>query len=431
MKTWKEKLAEEISKAPVWARHTIWNRLQLLARWLLFSVITGGCLGLTGTFFGKSVAYVTELWTDHPWILLGLPFGGLLIVWMYRWESRQERSSTNRVLDAIHAEKEIPLKTAPLIFISTVVTHLFGGSAGREGAALQLGGSIGNFLGRCFRIDENDKRVVIMCGMSAAFSALFGTPMAAAVFSMEVVSVGIMHYAALVPCVVSSYIAGAVAASFGMAGEHFVIEEIPELTLLSGGKILLLGFLCAAVSILFCVVLHKTEHWFQKKIPNAFLRAFVAGCLILILTFALQSTDYLGSGMHIIEEAMAGNVIWAAFLLKILFTAITLAGGFKGGEIVPTFFVGATFGCLAGEMLQISPSLAAACGMTAVFCGVTNSPISSLLIGLEMFGFEGAPYLFLSLAVSYMQSGYYGLYHSQRIVYSKVKTEYINQNTKE
>ncbi len=431
MKTWKEKLAEEISKVPVWARHTIWNRLQLLARWLLFSVITGGCLGLTGTFFGKSVAYVTELRTDHPWILLGLPFGGLLIVWMYRWESRQERSSTNRVLDAIHAEKEIPLKTAPLIFISTVVTHLFGGSAGREGAALQLGGSIGNFLGRCFRIDENDKRVVIMCGMSAAFSALFGTPMAAAVFSMEVVSVGIMHYAALVPCVVSSYIAGAVAASFGMAGEHFVIEEIPELTLLSGGKILLLGFLCAAVSILFCVVLHKTEHWFQKKIPNAFLRAFAAGCLILILTFALQSTDYLGSGMHIIEEAMAGNVIWAAFLLKILFTAITLAGGFKGGEIVPTFFVGATFGCLAGEMLQISPSLAAACGMTAVFCGVTNSPISSLLIGLEMFGFEGAPYLFLSLAVSYMQSGYYGLYHSQRIVYSKVKTEYINQNTKE
>ncbi|MCI9017885.1 MAG: chloride channel protein, partial [Lachnospiraceae bacterium] len=199
----------------------------------------------------------------------------------------------------------------------------------------------------------------------------------------------------------------------------------------NGGKILLLGLMCAAVSILFCVVLHKTEHLFHRKLRNPFLRAFTAGCLLIVLTLVLRTTDYLGSGMHMIEAAMEGNVIWAAFLLKIIFTAITLAGGFKGGEIVPTFFVGATFGCVAGKLLGISPSLAAACGMTAVFCGVTNSPISSLLIGLEMFGFAGAPYLFLSLAVSYMQSGYYGLYHSQRIVYSKVKTEFINQNTKE
>ncbi|MCI8559304.1 MAG: chloride channel protein [Lachnospiraceae bacterium] len=431
LKIWKDKVSEYVPEASTWFHHTTWNRMVLLIRWLLFSVITGGCLGLAGTFFGKSVAFVTELRTANPWILFGLPLGGILIVWMYQWESKQEKSSTNRVLDAIHAEKEIPIKTAPLIFVSTVLTHLFGGSAGREGAALQLGGSIGNFLGKCFRIDESDKRVVIMCGMSAAFSALFGTPMAAAVFSMEVVSVGIMHYAALVPCVLSSYIAGAIAKSFGMEEEHFVIGEIPELTLITGGKILILGFLCAAVSILFCVVLHKTEHLFQKKLPNPFLRTFVAGCLIIVLTLLLRTTDYLGSGMQIIEQTMEGNVMWAAFLLKILFTAVTLAGGFKGGEIVPTFFVGATFGCLMGKILHISPSLAAACGMTAVFCGVTNSPISSLLIGLEMFGFKGAPFLFLSLSVSYMQSGYYGLYHSQRIVYSKVKMEYINQNTKE
>ena len=159
-KLWKETLARELPKASDWVHHTIWNRLILLARWLLFSMVTGGCLGLAGTFFGKSVAYVTELRTAYPWLLFGLPFGGALIVWMYRWETKQERSSTNRVLDAIHAEKEIPIKTAPLIFASTVLTHLFGGSAGREGAALQLGGSIGNFLGKCFRIDENDKRVV-------------------------------------------------------------------------------------------------------------------------------------------------------------------------------------------------------------------------------------------------------------------------------
>lgn len=359
----------------------------------------------------------------HPWILYGLPFAGVLIVWMYQWERKQERSSTNMVLDAIHAEREIPLKTAPLIFISTILTHLFGGSAGREGAALQLGGSIGNFLGKILRIDENDRRVMIMAGMSAAFSALFGTPMAATVFSMEVVSVGIMHYAALVPCVVASYIAYGVACHFGLTGERFSLGTLPEFNLPNAGKILFLGFCCAAVSILFCVVLHKTEEIFAEKIKNAILYApWYQAVLIIILTMLLGTTDYLGTGMQVVERAVVDQqVVWCAFLLKIVFTAITLSGGFKGGEIVPTFFVGATFGCLMGQILHISPSLAAACGMAAVFCGVTNSPISSLLISLEMFGFEGAPFYFVAIAISYMQSGYYGLYRSQKIMYSKVK----------
>ena len=336
------------------------------------------------------------------------------------------------VLDAIHAEREIPLKTAPLIFAATILTHLFGGSAGREGAALQLGGSIGNFLGKVLRIDENDRRVMIMCGMSAAFSALFGTPMAAAVFSMEVVSVGIMYYAALVPCVAASYTAYGVACRFGLTGERFSLGILPDFTLLSAGKILILGLCCAAVSILFCVALHKTEELFAEKVRNAYLRAAVSGCLLIVLTLLLGTTDYLGTGMQIVEQAVVeGRAFWGAFLLKILFTAVTLSGGFKGGEIVPSFFVGATFGCIFGQLFHISPSLAAACGMAAVFCGVTNSPISSLLISLEMFGFEGAPFFFLAIAVSYMQSGYYGLYRSQKIMYSKVKTKFINRNAKE
>ena len=194
-----EKLEEELRDAIPQLenrfRITIWNRLVVLIKWLVFATLTGLALGLVGTAFGKGVSMATAFRMAHSWILYGLPFAGVLIVWMYKWERKQERSSTNMVLDAIHAEREIPLKTAPLIFISTILTHLFGGSAGREGAALQLGGSIGNFLGRVLHIDENDRRVMIMAGMSAAFSALFGTPMAAAVFSMEVVSVGIMHYA--------------------------------------------------------------------------------------------------------------------------------------------------------------------------------------------------------------------------------------------
>ena len=413
-------------------RITIWNRLVVLVKWLIFATLTGIALGLVGTAFGKGVSMATAFRMEHPWILYGLPFAGVLIVWMYQWERKQERSSTNMVLDAIHAEREIPLKTAPLIFISTILTHLFGGSAGREGAALQLGGSIGNFLGRILRIDENDRRVMIMAGMSAAFSALFGTPMAATVFSMEVVSVGIMHYAALVPCVVASYIAYGVACHFGLTGERFALGVLPELNPVNGLKIMVLGLCCAAVSILFCVVLHKTEELFAEKIQNAFVRPLVSGALIILLTLALGTTDYLGTGMQVVERAVVEQqVFWAAFLLKILFTAITLSGGFKGGEIVPTFFVGATFGCLMGQILHISPSLAGACGMAAVFCGVTNSPISSLLISLEMFGFEGAPFYFIAIAISYMQSGYYGLYRSQKIMYSKVKTKFINRNAKE
>ncbi len=427
-----EELREVIPQLENRFRITIWNRLVVLVKWLIFAALTGLSLGLVGTAFGKGVAMATAFRTNHPQILFALPFAGVLIVWMYQWERKQEHSSTNMVLDAIHAEREIPLKTAPLIFISTILTHLFGGSAGREGAALQLGGSIGNFLGRILRIDENDRRVMIMAGMSAAFSALFGTPMAATVFSMEVVSVGIMHYAALVPCVVASYIAYAVACHFGLTGERFALSTLPDFNVINAGKILFLGLCCAAVSILFCVVLHKTEELFAKKIKNAFVRPLVSGVLIIVLTMILGTTDYLGTGMQVVERAVVDRqVVWCAFLLKILFTAITLSGGFKGGEIVPTFFVGATFGCLMGQILHISPSLAAACGMAAVFCGVTNSPISSLLISLEMFGFEGAPFYFLAIAISYMQSGYYGLYRSQKIMYSKVKTQFINRNAKE
>ena len=258
----KEELRDVVPQLENRFRITIWNRLVVLAKWLIFAALTGLALGLVGTAFGKGVSMATSFRMAHPWILYGLPFAGVLIVWMYQWERKQERSSTNMVLDAIHAEREIPLKTAPLIFISTILTHLFGGSAGREGAALQLGGSIGNFLGKILRIDENDRRVMIMAGMSAAFSALFGTPMAATVFSMEVVSVGIMHYAALVPCVVASYIAYGVACHFGLTGERFSLGTLPEFNLPNAGKILFLGFCCAAVSILFCVVFipHRVLH---------------------------------------------------------------------------------------------------------------------------------------------------------------------------
>ncbi len=425
----KDEVTKEIREGENWLHITVWNRMVFLLRWLVLSGITGAVLGVVGSVFGICVNYVTGIRALHPWILLGLPLGGIAIVFLYQWEKKQEKkSSTNLVLDAIHAGTEIPVKTAPLIFASTVLTHFFGGSAGREGAALQLGGSIGNFLGKLFPVDDEDRRIVIMCGMSAAFSALFGTPIAAAIFSMEVASVGIMQYAALVPCVASSVTASWIAGRFGLAAEHFELGVIPAFDMLNAGKVLVLGLACAAVSILFCVVLHRTEDLFRKWFPNPFLRAAAAGVTVILLTILVGNSDYLGAGMDIVERAMAGKVFAGAFLLKMLFTAVTLAGGFKGGEIVPTFFIGAAFGCLMSGVLQIAPSLGTACGMAAVFCGVTNCPITALLISFEMFGYEGAPFFLIAVAVSYMQSGYYGLYHSQKIVYSKVRPEKINRS---
>ena len=333
------------------------------------------------------------------------------------------------VISAIHSNDELPLRMAPLIFTSTLITHLFGGSAGREGAALQIGGSIGNALGKLFHFDQNEKRIMIMCGMSATFSALFGTPMAAVILPMEIISVGIMHYSALVPCVISSLVAHGIARSFGVPGELFLLHNIPTFNLVNAIKISVLAILCGLLSMAFCILLHKCDGLYKKWFKNPYLRIFVGGCAVVVLTLLVGTQFYNGSGSNIIEQAIEGSIRPETFLLKMLFTALTLGAGFKGGEIVPSFSTGASFGCLFGSLLGFSPSLCAAAGMAAVFCGVTNCPISSLLISFELFGYNGMPYFLLAISFSYMLSGYFGLYHSQKIVYSKYKTNFINRNT--
>lgn len=404
-------------------------KAQLLqfCKWAFISVVIGVGIGLIGTALYYGMKWVTGFRQTHSVIILGLPLAGLLIVFLYQIAGQKDDKGTSMVLAAIRSEEEIPAVMAPLIFVSTLLTHLFGGSAGREGAALQLGGSLGNWLGRRFHMSEKEINVVIMCGMSASFSAVFGTPMAAAIFSMEVVSVGIMYYAALVPCVFASLIAFEVAEFFGVAGETMTILGMPEFTVWGGAKIMVLAILCAALSILFCIALHMASNLGRKKLKNPYLRITLAGVLIVLITALLGTEDYLGAGMDIIERSIAGEARPEAFLIKMVFTAVTLGAGYKGGEIVPSFFVGATFGCLVGGILGISPSLCAAVGMIAVFCGVTNCPITSLLIALELFGLGAMPYFLIGVAVSYMMSGYYGLYRTQKIVYSKNKTEYLDR----
>lgn len=405
------------------------HRALVSVKWVIFAILVGTIVGLCGSAFYFGMSYVTFLRTAHSWLILLLPAGGLVIVGLYHLFHDEKDTGTNLVISAIHSGDELPFRMAPLIFISTLITHLFGGSAGREGAALQMGGSIGNALGRLFRFDEKDKHVMIMCGMSAAFSALFGTPMAAAIFPMEMVSVGVMYYIALVPCVISSLVAHGIAVSFGVSNELFLIGEIPAFGILSSVKISVLAILCALVSILFCVILHQTGHLYKKLFKNPYLRVFAGGCLVVLLTCLVGNQSYNGTGINIIENCINGTVRPEAFLLKMIFTALTLGAGYKGGEIVPSFFTGAAFGCLFGNLLGFSPTLCTAVGMTSVFCGVTNSPITSLLISFELFGYDGMPYFLLATAFSYMLSGYFGLYHSQKIVYSKYKTNYINKAT--
>lgn len=394
-------------------------------KWIFLSAIIGIVVGMVGALFSKGLDFVTRTRTDFPMIIWGLPVGGLVIVFLYRIAKRENDKGTNSIIAAVRSEEEVSVVTAPLIFCSTLITHLFGGSVGREGAALQIGGSVGSGIGKLFRLNETDMHVAVMCGMSACFSALFGTPIAASIFAMEVVSVGVMYYAALVPCVFSSLFAVEIVRFFGVKGEEMTIALIPELTARNTGKILLISILCAALSIAFCILMHETGKLAKKWLVNPYIRIFIIGFVIVFINLILGTTDYLGAGMEVIEHAVEhGQTRPETFLIKMLLTALTLGVGYKGGEIVPSFYVGATFGCLMGQILGISPSMCAAVGMIALFCGVTNSPITSLILAFELFGMEGAYFILIGVAVSYMLSGYHSLYHSQRIMYSKYDAHY-------
>lgn len=409
--------------------HLALDPLFIAFKWAVLAILSGIIIGFVGAAFCICMNYATNYRLEHPNIIFLLPVAGICIVGIYHLLNNEADTGTDLVISAIHFNAHVPLRMAPSIFISTILTHLFGGSAGREGAALQLGGSVGASLGKLLKLNDKDAHVMIMCGMSAAFAALFGTPMAAAVFSMEVVSVGIMYYSALVPCVISALIGYGITSHFKLSENIFHIINLPAFSVKNAVIICILAVLCAVVSILFCIVLHTAQNLYKKYFANPYIRAFAGGCFILILTLLVGNHDYNGTGMQVISRALNGEVVPAAFLLKILFTALTLGAGFKGGEIVPTFFIGATFGCLFGTITGFSPVLCTAVGMTSVFCGVTNCPITSLLISFEMFGFSGMPYYLLACAFSYMLSGHFGLYHSQTIMYSKLQTTFINKGT--
>ena len=400
-------------------------------KWVLYACNIGILVGAVAVAFHWGIDWVTELRGEHPWIIWLLPLGGLSIVLLYKGCGMEKDRGTNLVLVAVREAEPMKLRTAPLIFLSTILTHLVGGSAGREGAALQLGGSLAAWVGRKIRLDAKDSRLMVMCGMAAAFSALFGTPLTAAVFAMEVVSVGVMYYAAIVPCVTAALVALQVARWLGLHGTvGYEMGQAAALTPVSMFQAAVLGVLCALASILFCKAMHAAPHLYGKYVPNALVRAAVGGLLVLALTLLVGSQDYNGAGDPLIRRMLAGETIPEAFLLKILFTAVTLGAGFRGGEIVPVLFTGCAFGTWVGPMLGLPHGFSGALGMAAVFCGATNCPLTSILLAFELFGGEGLSLFALCSGVSYMLSGYYGLYSEQKIVYSKFKTEWVDRKAK-
>jgi len=395
-------------------------------RWTAISIVMGTVCGLIGTAFGYGVIYAQRLFKTHSFMLYLMPVAGALIVLLHQMFHELGNRGTNLILESISSDERIPMATLPCIFISTILSQAVGASAGKEGAALQIGGCIGNYFGDVFHMDERDKKVMIMSGMSGCFGAIFGTPLAAAMFGIEVISIGVAYYAALVPCVFASFIGAQISGALGLHGESFLILHIPEFSLVPALYTVGLGLTCALLSVCFCILLHETQHLYKNKIGNVYVRILVAAGLSIALAL-IFGRDYCGAGFNLVEKAVDGESAYLGFLLKMIFTAVALGGGFKGGEIVPTLAVGASFGCTFGLLTGFEPSLCAAAGMLATFVGVTNCPIATMFLGFELFGFEAMPYFAVAVAISFTLSGYYGLYSGQKFTYSKTKAEFINR----
>lgn len=398
--------------------------LKVFARRTALSVLIGLLCGGLGGLFHYVVDLSSGMFHAHGWLLYLLPLAGMAIVWLYHRAGIFQDKGANLVLASLRTGETVPARVAPLIFAGTVLTQLCGGSAGREGAALQIGAGTATCFNRVFHLEGKSANRMTMCGMSALFAAVFGTPITAALFSMEVSAVGVLHYAALYPCLVSSITAWEVSRYMGTAGVTMPAIPLPSPDVGTLFRVLALTLACAAVSILFLEVMHLAGRLYRRVFDGKpYQRAAVGGLLVAAATVLLGTRDYNGAGMEVAVAAVGGQAASWAFLLKILLTALTIGAGYKGGEIVPAFFIGATFGCVAGPWLGLDPGLAAAIGLIALFCSVVNCPVASMLLSVELFGGTRLWMFAVVCGVSYLMSGYSTLYSEQKIIYAKLGEE--------
>ena len=392
-------------------------------KWAVLGTLMGFMGGLVGAVFHYVLHFVTDIRSEFTWLVWLLPVGGLLTVALYRVFGMRSNRGTNEIIEAILHGRPVKAMIAPVVFLSSAITHLFGGSAGREGAALQIGGSVASWVGKGLKMNEDDRTVLIMSGMSAVFAGLFGTPLTACVFVLEFTTVGRIFTPALVPCYLSAFMASLGAAVLGVHPETFMLTAAVEFTRSVTFRYMLLAVLVAVLGIVMCSVFHKAEHLAKHLIPNPWLRIAAGGALVAVMTFLAGDQRFNGAGMDMALAAVEGHADWYSFLVKMLFTAVTLAAGFKGGEIVPTFCIGATFGCVLGGLLGLDTGICAAMGLVGLFCCATNAPLASIMLSIEMFGGTNL-YLFALVCVfCYFLSGNSSLYSSQVIQFSRTSME--------
>lgn len=403
------------------------------AKWLAVLIPLGIATGSASAFFLWSLDALTRVRFANPWLLWLLPAGGFAVGWIYRHYGKTSAGGNNLLIDEIHQPGAgVPRRMAPLILLGTLATHLFGGSAGREGTAVQMGGAIAAAFARALRLDAASVRLLLMAGVAAGFGSVFGTPIAGAVFALEVLVIGRVQYDALIPCFIASLVAHWTCTAWGIGHTHYQVAVAtagarPDFVLF--GKVLLAAAAFGLAGALFAWCSHKLAEVFKHLIPRSELRPVAGGLLVIGLFFLSGTPDYLGLGVladkpgAVALPAMfsSASIPATAWLWKLVFTVVTLSAGFKGGEVTPLFFIGAALGNTLAAAMGAPVDLFAALGFVAIFAGASNTPLASTLLGMELFGAGNGLYLAAACIVAYRFSGHRGIYASQRLAIPKFR----------
>ncbi|MFN6519121.1 MAG: voltage-gated chloride channel family protein [Nostoc sp. CreGUA01] len=400
-----------------------------LIKWLPISFVIGILAGTASAALLASLEWATDWRESHKWIIALLPLGGFLSGWIYHQFGRTVEAGNNLLLEEIHQPKNIiPGRMAPLVLLGTDLTHLFGGSAGREGTALQMGASLADQLTKIFHFQGANRRILLTAGISGGFASVFGTPLAGTVFGMEVLAIGKIHYDALFASLIAAIVGNQVTLLLGLhhtAYRH--APSIPTLTIWGLISAIIAGIFFGIVARFFAQVTHKISHFFKTKISYPPMRPFIGGALIAIIVVLSGTTKYIGLGIPTIVDSFYTQLPPWDFAAKLGLTALTLGAGFKGGEVTPLFFIGATLGNSLSLILGLPAPLLAGMGFVGVFAGAANTPLASTIMGIELFGLESGIFIGISCVVSYLFSGHSGIYSSQRIGLSKYSTVYLKE----
>lgn len=385
-------------------------------KWLFIASLVGICSGSASALFLFLLDLATNWRENNIWIIYLLPFGGFLVGLIYHYFGQSILKGNNLLLEEIHdPQKTIPLKMFPLILISTIITHFFGGSAGREGTAVQMGGAIADQFTKIFKLNHNDRKILLITGISAGFASVFGTPLAGMIFGLEVFIIGKLYYEAILPSLFSAIVADYVCSLWGIKHTHYAIPFTPHLTPTYFLYALLASVLFGLTGLLFSKITSFFDDIFKKYIKYAPLRPFVGGIIIACAVFILGTTKYIGLGIPTIVDSFKNPLPIYDFFSKIMFTALTLGSGFKGGEVTPLFYIGSTLGNALSNIIPLPVALLAGMGFAGVFAGASNTPIACTLMGIELFGIDSGIFIAISCITSYMFSGHSGIYKAQII----------------